>query len=50
MAAKHSTDTTTTKPTPRAKLTDHEVALVHEMLEDGMTYQQMAARIEELPA
>lgn len=41
---------TTTTPTPRAKLTDHEVALIHEMLEDGMSPRQVAQKFEEAMA
>lgn len=31
---------------PRARLTDHEVALIAELAEDGMSYKQIAERFE----
>lgn len=51
MATNDSTGTTpTTNPTPRAKLTDHEVALIHEMIEEGMTYSQVVKKFEGMMA
>jgi hypothetical protein len=32
------------KSTPRAKLSAHEIGLLAEMLEDGMTTEEIAAR------
>lgn len=31
---------------PRAKLTDHEVDLVHELVEEGMSLRQIAQKLE----
>jgi len=31
---------------PRAKLTDHEIDLIRELAEDGMTYQEIAAKFD----
>lgn len=33
---------------PRAKLTDHEVDLVHELVEEGMSLRQIAEKFEGL--
>jgi hypothetical protein len=33
---------------PRAKLTNHEVDLVHELVEEGMSYRQVAEKFEGL--
>ena len=34
------------KASPRAKLSQHEIALIAEMLESGMSLQEIAARFE----
>lgn len=47
MATQNSTGTTA-QPAPRTKLTDHEVELIEEMLQEGMTLRQVAARLEEI--
>lgn len=42
-ARKHSNEI---KKAPRARLTNHEIELIREMLVSGMNYRQVAARIE----
>lgn len=46
MAAKHSSGPTT-NPTPRAKLTDHEVDLIQAQIEGGMSLRAVAKKFEE---
>jgi len=47
MANANSTVERTAESHPKAELTDHEVELLRELAENGMTCVQIAARFEE---
>ena len=44
MADTNSTETPIQAARPRAQLTDHEVDLIRELAEDGMTYEEIAEK------